>query len=391
MKQYVIFQYTCKFLRSYFFIFQMAFKPQPSPNKVNFFKHFPHYFLRPYDAQIHYNEQDFIQNLNAKNCEWTTRPKIAMSEAAEALLVNWEIFKDSELIDDTTRTYFRNILTPVTQNLANLDSKDKSSNPTPEDVYEVMHWCFANPDLDVSLSHWMQESAALFVFIAQLRAMRGLITNPEQYSAKLVNDSPEAVEFKTAKNVTTMQRMLTSMCIPTAPPSASSCRNVRALATQLANPSAPASTVSGPPAAHHRASTVSGLEPPAAYRTASTGLQQPPPLSAFPNELTDMILQLQSQIQAMQQQTSAQPTTSAQQDQSTKKSKKRKRTPMPVLEETASLTCAQEEQPDRHQTTSTKSKKNRRNRASVEVVEEETEAIDEPQPTKKSKKEKSKK
>ena len=119
------------------------------------FLHFPHYFLRPYNAQIHYNQQNFLEKLNAKNCEWTTRPKIAMSEVAQALRANWEIFKESDIIDVTMRTNINSLITPVLQNLANLDSKDKSSNPTDQDVYQVMRWCFANPDLDESLSLWM--------------------------------------------------------------------------------------------------------------------------------------------------------------------------------------------------------------------------------------------
>ena len=45
----------------------------------------------------------------------------------------------------------------------------------------------------------MQESGALYVFLAQLRAMRALFLNPEQYAAKLMNNSPEAIQLKNMK------------------------------------------------------------------------------------------------------------------------------------------------------------------------------------------------
>ena len=172
--------------------------------------------------------------------------------------------------------------------------------------------------------------------------MRGLVTNPQQYSSKLVNDSPEAIEFKTAKMVASMQNMLTSICVPGASASTSSTAHVQALATQLVTPSAVPSTSSA-------------LEPPAMHPSTSTGLQQPAPSSAFSNQLMDMILQLQGQIQAMQQQASAQPTTSPQTEHDpTQKSKhgKRKRKSMPVEEESASVNqpstsfqCVEQQEP----------------------------------------------
>lgn len=61
-----------------------------------------------------------------------------MSEAAQALRANWEIFKDSDLIDPTKHTNLRSLITPVLQNLANLDTKEKTSNATEEDVYQLM-------------------------------------------------------------------------------------------------------------------------------------------------------------------------------------------------------------------------------------------------------------
>ena len=41
--------------------------------------------------------------------------------------------------------------------------------------------------------------------------MHGLLTNPQVYSAKLVNDLPGATQFKREATVTAMQQMLLQM------------------------------------------------------------------------------------------------------------------------------------------------------------------------------------
>ena len=64
----------------------------------------------------------------------------------------------------------------------------------------------------------MQQSAALYVFFTQLRVMRALFSNTEQYAVKLVNDSPEAIQFKNLKTIPALQQMLNKMCTKTAPP-----------------------------------------------------------------------------------------------------------------------------------------------------------------------------
>lgn len=352
----------------------MSFKQTP-PNKVTFFKHFPHYFLRPYDAQIHFNQQDFLEKLSARNCEWMTRPKIAMSEAAQALRTNWDIFKGSELIDATTRTTLESIIGPVLPHLANLNSKEKTSNPTEEDVYQVMRWCLSSPDLDTSLSLWMQESAALFVFITQLRAMRGLFMNPQQYSMKLVDDSQHAVEFKTTKTVTSLQKMLTSACVSAVPLPETSSAAIRQLATQLVNPS-PASSMA------------SALQPPVTHAPSSTVAQQPNSTSTgFTNQLMDMILQLQGQMQAMQQQQALSQQTTAEQvekEEATQERRKRKR--KVVIEE-------EDENPSVNEAEASTSSQHHLQEQVVEQpqVQTDNQQAEEQKPRKKSRKQKKKK
>ena len=60
--------------------------------------------------------------------------------------------------------------------------------------------------------------------------MRALITNPEQYASKLVNDEPAAIQFKNDKTIAALQQMLTKTWSspPIAPPSSNA--HVRQLA-----------------------------------------------------------------------------------------------------------------------------------------------------------------
>ena len=106
--------------------------------RLPFFKRFPHYFLRPYDVQLHFNQEEFLEKLSTKNCEWMTRPNITLSEATQALCENWDLVKSGNFLHSTVADQMHNLLGPMTQTFANLDGKDKSISATSQDVYELM-------------------------------------------------------------------------------------------------------------------------------------------------------------------------------------------------------------------------------------------------------------
>lgn len=290
----------------------MSFKPIPSPSKVTYFKHFPHYFLRPYDAQQHYNLQEFLEKLSARNCEWMTRPKVAISEAAQALSENWELVKANNFLEPSIQRQMETLLQPMQQVLSNLDVKQKTTQATNQDVYQVMRWCFDQPQLDESLSLWMQQSAAFFVMVTQMGAMRALLTNPEQYATKLVNDSPEAIRFKSEKSVASLQKMLTDMCASfQSIPVIGTTTHLSALAQQLVNPAgappmppglqAPSNTFSNAPQNLDIPTTANEVQLPVSNTQSMTTPQQPQS-TTLNTQLMDMILSLQNQMQQLQQQ-----------------------------------------------------------------------------------------
>lgn len=313
-----------------------SFRPSPSSaNKVTYFKHFPHYFLRPYDAQIKYDQQEFMDKLTSKNCEWTTRPKIALSEAAQAIQENWQIVSAGNYLEPLVQQEIENLVAPMQQVLTNLNSKDKSSVSSDQDVYEVMQWCFAQPQFDASLSNWMQQSAAFFVFLSQLRAMRSLITNPEQYASKLVNDEPSGIKFKNEKNIASLQEMLTKMCSVTPIAAPSSNQNVRQLAQQLVNPLS--SGALQPPAGSTPIVSLPN-EPSTSMHTVSSAPTGEP---NFTNALMDMILSLQNQMQEIQRvnETPQQTADNTDKEDEQQKTRKRKRG---KSSSTSTITCPEQ-------------------------------------------------
>ena len=77
-----------------------VFQSKSFTRKSDVFQTFPHYFLRPYDAQLMVNNNEFLEKLSSRNCEWMCRPDFAISEASQAIIENWEIAKGSNFLSE---------------------------------------------------------------------------------------------------------------------------------------------------------------------------------------------------------------------------------------------------------------------------------------------------
>ena len=191
----------------------MADSKSPTP-KVYFFKHFPHFFLRPYDAQLHYSEKEFVEKLSPKNCELLTRPKIGMSECAMVIGDNYELVKDSGVFSEEFLASLKNAIDDILPSLHNLNTKYKDASPSAQDVYNILHSCCQSSTFDEEVGKAHQQVAAMFTMLSQLRALRGRIRNHKVYADKIVDDSKASVEFKTERSVSALQRMLQELCVP---------------------------------------------------------------------------------------------------------------------------------------------------------------------------------
>ena len=119
----------------------MLFKKTSQPSIVSFFKHFPHYLLRHYDGQPQYSQQDFLEKGKANNCEWLTRPNIAISKTDQVICKNWEILRKADILEASVIDTLEKLLDP-THTHTNLHCTKKSCIATNYDVYQALRWCF---------------------------------------------------------------------------------------------------------------------------------------------------------------------------------------------------------------------------------------------------------
>jgi hypothetical protein len=76
-----------------------------TPSKVSLFRHFPHYFLRPYDGQKRISgNNEMFDKLNTENYKWLLRPYIAIFESAQAITENVAKARDGGLLTEYIRT-----------------------------------------------------------------------------------------------------------------------------------------------------------------------------------------------------------------------------------------------------------------------------------------------
>lgn len=105
---------------------------------------------------------------------------IALSEAAQAIIENKLLVESSTIFGREVNTKLNEKLATITDNLKNLNSNDKTSNPTANDIYDLMNFILGTDDeYDSFLEEAMQASSALFVLTMQLRAMKSVFLHPE--------------------------------------------------------------------------------------------------------------------------------------------------------------------------------------------------------------------
>ena len=106
-----------------------------------------------------------------------------------------------------------------------------------QDIFEVMKWC-CETELGNIINVWMQQASATYIMLCQMRAMQVCVNYTQIYANKLMKDHPSAVEFKNAKSLGNLQKMLTAMAVPAGPQTAQHGRRNRAAVDELIDPSA---------------------------------------------------------------------------------------------------------------------------------------------------------
>lgn len=117
-----------------------------SPWAVNYFRHFPTSFLKPYGkAEERLSEDMVLRRLSHINCEWLRRPDFGSSEFAETILQNMSLLSEneSEYINQGKLSEMQGKLSSFLKVLEKMNSKNTTTDKvTPADVKRFLqHIC----------------------------------------------------------------------------------------------------------------------------------------------------------------------------------------------------------------------------------------------------------
>ena len=182
--------------------------------KPNYNKHFPSSFLLNYGRALENMSDDkILSRLRNFNCEWMSRPNIAMSEMAST-------FKDNL---DTLQRFRATVFTPafvdemvefvepIMGPLQRLDNKDRSTHeqPTQEDVLTVLETIHEHQKVeDLMVAAFTATGPVLMIAIHAL-AINTLLHNPSEFAKETLR-CPATEEFKDNPTDDTMMQYLLS-------------------------------------------------------------------------------------------------------------------------------------------------------------------------------------
>ena len=120
-------EFFFNYIICYFFVKLILDTPKKTENSVSYFNHFRKDFIRPYglahDAQS-FDEATLTRRLNNFNCEFFTRPQVAISEFAETFSTNLTYMEQNlEILEPKSVEVFLKKAKKIERYIAILDSK----------------------------------------------------------------------------------------------------------------------------------------------------------------------------------------------------------------------------------------------------------------------------
>jgi hypothetical protein len=121
-----------------------------SPSKaVNYFRHFPTSFLKPYDlADVPLTEETVLRRMSPINCEWMRRPQTGFSEFAETIDNNLNLLKENDC-DFLKKRKFVAIarkLENFSRVLKKFNTRNTEDQPQPADIKEMLKVFLSNDE-----------------------------------------------------------------------------------------------------------------------------------------------------------------------------------------------------------------------------------------------------
>ena len=176
-----------------------------STPKPNYNKHFPRSFLLKYGEALQDLPDDkILARLKNWNCEWLSRPNIAMSEMALTLKDNWDnisrfkgtVFTSSFV--NQLETFCR----PIMPALRRLDNKDRYCHDPPDkdnilDVIEAIH---KDDQTETLFTEAFKACGPVLMMAIHILAFNCLLHNPEALAEQSVkNASTDALRTNPSK------------------------------------------------------------------------------------------------------------------------------------------------------------------------------------------------
>lgn len=177
-----------------------------STPKPNYNKHFPRSFLLNYGEALEDLPYDkILARLKHWNCEWLSRPNIAMSEMAATLKDNWDHI--SRFKGTVFTTSFVNQLEtfcrPIMPALRRLDNKDRYCHDPPpdkDDILDVIEAIHKEEETETLFTEAFNACGPVLIMAIHVIAFNCLLHNPEAFAKQSVkNNSTDALRTNPTK------------------------------------------------------------------------------------------------------------------------------------------------------------------------------------------------
>lgn len=168
--------------------------------KPNYNRHFPRSFMLNYRAALQdLSNEKILSRLKDFNCEWLSRPNIAISKMAQSIKDNWPLIEKSKGKVFTRK--FVQVLSEVILLLmvtyARLDNKDNSTHdpPTHDDVLDALEVINVNPEVEELMITAFNAAGPVLMTSIQMLAVNALLHNVMNFAYEAVR-SPATEDFK---------------------------------------------------------------------------------------------------------------------------------------------------------------------------------------------------
>ena len=198
-----------------------------SPSKaVNYFRHFPTSFLKPYGlADAPLSDEALLRRMSPINCEWMRRPQTGVSEFAETIDQNLSFLSEnsSDFLKKRKFTAMAQKLLSFTTLLKKFNTRNNDDQPAPGDIKDLLKVLLAdNEEVDDFFQQMYQFGGAMYLLGVHYSSIKALLSNPEFYAQNSLDTfSKELKDFKTDATIKGMKNMLTAACCSSSQPSTS--------------------------------------------------------------------------------------------------------------------------------------------------------------------------